>query len=629
MGFEQLATLVVLAIVVIALMQEVIGAEMVMLSGLTALVLLGVLPVDQALAGFGNASVITIASLYVVGTGLRSTGALESISRWMFGQPRPGARLIRLLAPVAGLSAFMNNTPLVAFFLPVFIQLSKRIRVSPSRLLIPLSYATILGGTCTLVGTSTNLVVDGLLRNLAVERGGGPMSMFELTPVGLPVAIVGLTFLVTLGKRMLPDRQDLLERVERNPREYAVEMVIRPGCPLIGQTVRSGGLRDLHGLYLYRIERGGATVAPVGPDERLDLGDILCFSGVGGTVVDLQKIRGLDPVEHRWDWSAPKTPVAPIAPTTMLSLDSLEGLPPAAATVPPAAPRKGRQLFEVVVSATSPLLQQSIKDADFRTRYNAAIIAVHRSGEKIEQKIGKIVLQAGDTLLIDADEDFSRRWNHSPDFILVSGVEDSAPVRHDRAWIALSIFAIVLLGMSFASDSARISPTVIALSGAVLMTLTRCVRGNEAHRSVELSVLVLVAASLGIGKALESSGAARWLAAGLLSVFDGAGPVVVLGAIYILTVLLSELLSNNATAALMGTLAIEAANQRGLDARPFLIAVAVAASCAFATPIGYQTNLMVLNPGGYKFRDYFKVGLPLDFLCFVVAIIVIPLVWKF
>jgi Trk K+ transport system NAD-binding subunit len=419
-----------------------------------------------------------------------------------------------------------------------------------------------------------------------------------------------------------------MEYIETHPREYSVELIIRHNCPLAGQTVRSAGLRDLPGLYLYRIERGLATIAPVGPSDAMEVGDILCFSGVAGTVVDLQKIRGLDPVEHRDRTPPPGIAAAVAGAGDMVSLDSLEGLPAEAGTAKP-APRQGRQLCEVVISSTSPLLQQSIKDADFRTHYNAAIIAVHRSGEKLQHKIGQIFLRTGDTLLVDADEDFVRRWRHSPDFVLVSGVEDSAPVRHDRAWLALMIFAGVVLGMSLASDSAKISPTIIAVSGAALMVLSRCVRNQEAHRSVELSVLVLVAASLGLGKALESSGAAAWLAGGLLSACEGSSPVVVMAVIYILTVILSELLSNNATAALMGTLAIEAAVQRGISARPLLIAVAIAASCAFATPIGYQTNLMVLNPGGYKFSDYVKVGLPLNFICAVIAIIIIPLVWKF
>src|SRR5258708_7390664 len=203
-----------------------------MLTGLALLVLLGVVDMETALGGFANPSVITIGALYVVGTGLRSTGALETISGWMFGKPKPGAPLLRFLAPISGLSAFMNNTPLVAFFLPIFIPLAKRLRISPSRLLIPLSYAAILGGVCTLVGTSTNLVVDGTLRNLNSEQGGGAMSMFELTPVGLPVAVIGLVYLVTVGTRLLPNRQDLMEYIETHPRQYSAGFIIRHHCPL-------------------------------------------------------------------------------------------------------------------------------------------------------------------------------------------------------------------------------------------------------------------------------------------------------------------------------------------------------------------------------------------------------------
>lgn len=629
MTFDLVATLIVLAIILVGLMQESIGPEMVMLSGLTALVALGVIGIDEALKGFASESVIIIGSLFVIGTGLRSTGALETVSRIMFGKPAPGAKPIRFFAPIAALSAFMNNTPLVAFFLPVFMQLAKRIRVSPSKLLIPLSYASILGGVCTLVGTSTNLVVAGFLKDLSPEWGGGEMTMFELTPVGVPICIVGLIYLVTIGIRWLPDRQDLMEYIETHPREYSIEMMVGASYPFAGRSIRIAGLRDLPGLYLYRIERGDQTISPVGPDEVLRVGDILCFSGVPANIVDLQKIRGFDPVEHRTVPVQPAPTVAvPGSGTTLPSLDSLEGLPAADISVKP-APRTGRQLCEVVISSISPLQDQSIKDIDFRTRYNAAIIAVHRSGQKLQQKIGQIVLQAGDTLLIDADETFVRRWKHSPDFILVSGVEDSAPLHHERAWIALTVFAAVVIGMSLASFVDWVDQTLVAMAGAALMVLTRCVRSQEAQRAVEISVLVLVAASLGIGKAMQASHADQWLAEGLISACHGAPPVVVMAVLYVMTVILSELLSNNATAALMAGLAISTSQVLGVSARPMLIAVTIAASCAFATPIGYQTNLMVLNPGGYRFKDYIKVGLPLNFLCCIVSIIIIPLIWKF
>lgn len=616
MPFDLVVTLIVLTLVIFALVQEKIGPEVVMLAALVVLVITGVLKMSDALSGFASESVITIGSLFVVGAGLQSTGGLNYLSRWLLGNPKPKTSFLRLFAPIAGLSAFMANTPLVAFFLPIFIQLAKRLRVSPSKLLIPLSYVSILGGTCTLIGTSTNLVVDGLMR----KQGLAPMGMFELAPVGVVIIIVGLIYMATFGQRILPDRQDLLEYMEAHPREYSLEMIVGDNCSLTGQSVRAAGLRDLPGLYLYRIERAGAVITPVEPRERLQSGDLLCFSGMVATVVDLQKIRGLDPVEHR-QRPQPSTNESPVESTSGLSsLDSMEGLP---ALVAP-APRVGRQLCEVVISPASPLVARSIKDTDFRSRYNAAIIAVHRSGQKLQHKIGQIVLQSGDTLLIDADDDFVRRWRHSPDFILVSGVDDSAPILHHRAGLALAIFLGAVVAMSIVRE-----PALAALCGAVLMVVCRCVNGQEALRNIDISVLLLVASAMGISKALESTGAAKLLANGLLSACQGAGPVGVLAVLYVLTVLLSELLSNNATAALMGSLAIAIANQKEIDPRPLLIAVAIASSCAFATPIGYQTNLMVLNPGGYRFKDYVKVGLPLNFLCAIVAVFVIPLVWSF
>jgi len=623
-------TMAVLVFVLLGLLQDSIAAEVVMFTALVILVATGVLPFKTAVEGFADKSCLAIGALYVVGLGLRSTGALESISALMFGKPSPQTPRIRLLAPISALSAFMNNTPLVAFFLPIFVNISRRMKISPSQLLIPLSYATIMGGVCSKIGTSTNIVVAGAMERAGDVLSGGPsMAFFEVSWVGVPITIVGLTFLVTVGQRLLPNRQDILEYAETHPREYTLEMLVTPSCPLIGQTVRAGGLRDVGGLYLHRIERSSEVISAVGPDEVLRSGDLLYFSGMASHVVDLQKIRGLVPIDHREQ--QPDNLLSTTAATTAGSLDSFEGVDTPAAPPPKPMPRRGRQLCEVVISSTSPLLGQSIRDSDFRRRYNSAIMAVHRSGQKLDQKIGTIVLLTGDTLLVDADEDFVHRWRHSPDFVLVSGLEDTAPVRHDRAWIALLIFLAVLLGMSFGPDSKENvywNQSLVAMCGAVAMLWTRCVRGNDAIRAIDMGVIVLVAASLGIGQALEISGAASWIATKLLAVSSPFGPVAVLATVYLLTMVLSELLSNSATAALMCTLAKSIALQQGLDARPLMIAIAIAASCAFATPIGYQTNLMVMNPGGYRFRDYLKVGLPLDLICFIVSMIVIPQVWS-
>ncbi len=608
-------TLLVLVGILVALAWDRVSAEIVMLAALLVLIGGGAVGVKDALEGFANPAVLTIAALFVIGGGLQATGAIEYLSGLLIGKPKPGTSYFRLLTPVAGLSAFTNNTTLVAFFLPVFVTVAKKMRISPSKLLIPLSYAAIMGGTCTLIGTSTNLVIDGALQAAKDPATGLPLpglGMFELTWVGLPVTLVGLVYLATISQKLLPNREDLLEYAETHPREYTVELIVREQCPLVGQSIRRSGLRDLPGLYLYAIERHGERLAPVEPQERIETDDLLCFSGVLSNVVELQKIRGLDPVEHYGE----------LRGAAAESFDSMEGVPEPARP----APRTGRQLCEVVISPRSPLIGRTVKETDFRARYQASIMAVHRSGQKLSQKIGTIVLEAGDTLLVDAGEDFLRRWRNSPDFILVSGLENSAPVAHHRAWLALGIFGAVVLGMTIVPSQA----VLVALGGATLMIVLGCLPTGQAHRAVELPVLLLVAAALGVGKALDSSGAAEWLAGGLVAACEPLGPIAVLAVFVLITGLLTELLSNNATAALMGALALAIAPKvgpEGIDPRPLLIAVAATASFGFATPIGYQTNLMVLNPGGYKFRDYLKVGIPLDLICWTMTIVLVWLFW--
>jgi di/tricarboxylate transporter len=608
MSFELIVTLLVLLGLLLGLLQERISAEIVMLMALLILVFTGVVPVKKALEGFSNETIVTLGALFVVAAGLQTTGAIETLSGLLLGRPKPGTPIFRLIAPVAALSGFMNNTPLVAFFLPIFVNTAKKIKVSPSQLLIPLSYASILGGTCTLIGTSTNLTVNSEL----LRRGDVGFGMFELSWVGIPVTIVGLIYLSLFAKRLLPNNSDLLEYAQSHRREYTAELLVQSTCPLIGKTIRQSGLRELPGLYLYAIERNGERLSPVSPKEKIALGDLLVFSGVISTVVDLQKIRGLMPVDHH--------EVDPESVGPRWSLESMEGVTP---TPPRAAPRSGTKLCEVVVAPGSPLVGRSVKDADFRARYEASIIAVYRAGEKISQKIGQIVLSPGDSLLVDAAEDFPKRWRNSPDFVLVSGVEDTAPVDHRRAWMALAIFLSVVLGMTLLSKMSAI----VAVSGAVVMILSGCVAPRHAYRQIEMSVLILIAAALGVSSALDSSGAAEWIASGLLGMVKDFGPIAVLAAVVVITGLLTELLSNNATAALMSVLVYAIAQQMNMDPRPLLIAVTLTASYGFATPIGYQTNLMVLNPGGYKFKDFLRIGIPMDIICWTMTILIISMLW--
>lgn len=590
MSWEAWFTLTVVTLGVAALIREVLAPDLILLGILAVLLVSGILSPQEALAGFANPAVISVGALFVVAGAMQNTGALGFVATRLFGRIRGDRQaLLRLMLPVAGISAFLNNTPIVAMFTPVVIDWARRHRLSPSRFLIPLSYAAILGGTCTLIGTSTNLVVNGLM----VGAGMPGMSFFELSPVGVPCAVVGLAFIALIGRRLLPDRKDLIESLEESQREYLTELEVRADCPLAGQRIEEAGLRHLPGLFLIRIERAEETVAPVGPEERLQVGDRLVFTGVVSTIVDLQKIRGLVPAgDHR---------------------DGQEHF------------LTRENLSEAVVSEDSPLVGSTIRDANFRTHYGAAVVAVHRRGRRLSGKIGDIVLHAGDTLLLEASPGFARAYRNAPDFYLVSEVPDSTPPRFHKAVPALVVLVAVV-----ALVTTELLPMVTAaLLAASAVVVLGCLSVGEVRGSVDMSVLILIAAAFGVSKALEKTGAAGVVASVLIEAGVGMGPSGVLAMVYLATLIFTEFLSNAAAAALMFPIAAAVARQFGVDARPFAIAIAIAASAAFASPLGYQTHLMVYGPGGYRFSDFLKIGIPLNLLIFVVAMLCIPYTWPF
>ncbi len=595
----------VLVVLFLSLVRDWGPPDAVMLGSTVVLGLSGVLTPPEVFAGFSNESLLTVGALFVVAAALRETGALDMIGNLMLGKARTErGTLVRMGTALTPLSAFLNNTPIVAMFVPVISDWCRKNRVSPSRLLIPLSYITILGGVCTLIGTSTNLVVDGLMRATVSESPERmdalhPMSLFELGKAGLPMAIVGILFLLTIGRRLLPDRKELLDQLSDSSREYLVDMLVRPDCRLVGQTVEQAGLRRLPGLFVIEITRGEQVITPVEPDIILQAGDRLTFTGVVSTIIDLERIPGFVPAADENYTAKP-------------------------------AERRQRRLCEAVVSRTSPVLRKTIRDADFRALYNAAVVAVHRGGVRLKGRIGDIVLREGDTILLQTGPHFARAHRNNPDFFLVSGIEESRPVRHDRA--KLSLILLAALVFLFTTSQVIGIPEVIAVYLiAGLLIATRCISTTDARQSVDWSTIVTIAASFGLGKAIHKSGLdAR--AAGLLldplhSLGPDWGPLLALSIIYLVGVLASELLTNNASAALMFPFAIAAADAFGVNPRPFAMAVAFSASAAFATPLGYQTHLMVLGPGGYKFKDFIRIGVPLDLLLWVLASIMIPLAW--
>ncbi len=592
--WEGWLTIAVIGLVLFALASGRLSPVATLFSGLAVLITTAALTGSERLidasalaAGFGSTGLITVGLLFVVAAGLTRTGGVALLTKPLLsGAGGLRSAQWRLLTPVAGLSAFLNNTPIVALFLPVVDDLARRLKVPASRLYLPLSYAAILGGTCTLIGTSTNLIINDLLRNQTNDPG---LALFDLAWVGVPVTLVGLAYILMASGILLPDRREAMEE-RLDPKRYTVEVEVVADGPLVGQSIEEAGLRHLTGLFLAEIDRQGRIMPAVAPSEILQSGDRLVFVGVLESVVDLHKMRGLKP-----------------------ATDAVDDL---------AEPRRERCLVEAVVSQSCPLIGRSIRAGRFRERYQAAVIAVSRGGRQLTGKLGDIVLRPGDTLLLETHPSFIERQQDSRDFYLVSGVADSAPPQHEKATLALPI----LIAMVILATTPWVSMLNAALLAAIALIATRCMNLSEAIRNIDWNVLLVIGAALGLGQALENSGAASVIGDQVMTLTAGQ-PLLTLAAIYLMTLIATEVITNNAAAVLVFPIAMAAAESMGVSATPFVIAIMVAASAAFATPIGYQTNLMVYGPGGYRFLDYVRFGLPLDLIVMTVALVVIPWVW--
>ncbi|MBT8134583.1 MAG: anion permease [Gammaproteobacteria bacterium] len=563
--------------------------DIVLVGGLTLLLLAGVLSPEQALSGLANEGMVTVGVLYIVVAGLRETGGIGWIVHSVLGRPRSLQHAqIRLMAPVAAMSAFLNNTPVVAMFIPAINDWTKRNRLSVSKLMIPLSYASIVGGTCTLIGTSTNLVVNGLLIK---ETGSTGLTMLEIAWVGVPLVLVVFVFILLCSKWLLPERVPAISRYD-DAREYTVEMLVEKGSVLSGKSIEEAGLRQLPGMFLIEIDREGQIMPAVSPYEVLRDGDRLVFAGVIESVVDLQKTKGLKPASNQ-----------------IYKLDSS---------------RQDRVLVEAVVSDSCPLVGKSVCKGRFRNFYNAVIIAVARNGRRVKQKIGDIVLRPGDTLLLESHHSFVEQQRNSRDFFLVSEIDGAYPPQYQKAMLAMSILALMILLVT----TGWLSMLKASMLAAGLMIITRCTTGREARRSVDWQILIVIAASFGLGSALHNTGAAESIAISLIELADGDA-VIALTLMFAATALLSAVATNNAAAVIMFPIALTTASNLDVSFMPFVLTLMIAASTSFATPIGYQTNLMVYGIGGYRFSDYLLIGIPLTLLVGLTTIIVVPLVWHF
>jgi di/tricarboxylate transporter len=586
-SFEAWAVLTAVACAFVCMVRGWAATEVALAVALAALMLLGIVEPRQALAGFGNEQLHTVALLFIAAAALRSAGSLGVLtSRLMIPTRNLSLAVLRLSLPVALLSSVLNNTPIVAMLIPEVRAWARRTGIPASRLLIPLSYAAIVGGLITIIGTSTNLVVIGLVN----EAGRQPIGFLEIGRIGVPLALLTLVFLTLSARWLLPDRPDV-DAAFSNPQTFTTEILIDAEGPYSGRRLADIRVDDLPSLAPVEIERRGQVIPAPRPDHVLQSGDRLVFAGPAAALLALRSYPGLsvarDQVFHREN--------------------------------------PQRQFVELLISPRCPLIGRRVGDGTFRQRYNAAVIAVARHGDRVENaRLGDWELRAGDILLVEVGADFFERHRASTDFYLVTPRGAPQVASPARAWTGLA----VLGGMVAAAAAGWLSMFKAATAAVGILFAARLLNRDVIRGALDVPVLLTIALSFGLGVALETSGAAAGMAA-VVGAFGDGHPWIALAAVYLATVLVTEMITNNAAAALMIPVAFAIADRLEVSHLPFTVAVMVGASASFMTPIGYTTNLMVYGPGGYRFTDFARAGIPLAVLTALVTLALTPVLWPF
>ena len=587
MSLDALITLGVLLVFLGIIIRGRLAVDFALAGAMVALLVFGVLTPNEAFSGFSNPALFIIACFYVVASALKESGALHWwVMRLLGNSGSIKGAIPRIMGPVALSSSMISNTPVVAIFIPLIQDWARRHKLSVSKLLIPLSYASILGGTCTLIGTSTNILVVGMLQSTPEANS---LSLFSPALIGIPLVILGIVYFVVIGHRLLPDRGGVVESMP-DTREYAVSMRVEEGGPLAGMSIAEAGLRHLQFSFLSEIQSKGHIIPAVGPEEILSGNDILIFVGQPEGVSELRQFRGLVPAEGE-----------------VLKLD---------------VPYSSRALIEAVISPVSNLVGKTVKASSFRTMFGGVILSVSRNGDRINQKVGSIVLRAGDTLLLEAARGFVRRHRYSRDFLLLSRIDDASIPDVSKAPIALGLLGLFVVVVV----SGLMSLVASSLLLVVALAATGCISMEFAQRSIDFRVLLAIGASLALGFALQKTGLADIAAQGIILLADG-NPFLNLVLLYLATVMATELITNNAAAVLMFPLAQALSVELDASLLPFVMIIMFAASASFLTPFGYQTNLMVQGPGGYHFADYFRVGILLSLMVGVTVVLLVPLFW--
>ena len=579
-----LLTICVVVAMFVLFVRETYPTEVVALAGAALMLATGVLPYDAALAVLSNPAPWTIAAMFIVMGALVRTGALELLTRMAERQARkrPKTAVIGVLLSVMGASAIMNNTPVVVVMIPVMVQLSGVLGAKASKFLIPLSYAAIMGGSLTLIGTSTNLLVDGVARGEGLEA----FTIFEILPIGLVVCLWGLIYLGLFGRHLLPDRDSMANMLsDRSSKmKFFTEAVIPPDSNLIGQEVTTVQLFKREGVRLIDVVRGDKSLRRNLKGIELQVGDRVVLRTQMTEILSLHENKELKPVDQ----------VSAVETSTV----------------------------EVLITPGCRMIGKSLGVMRLRRRYGVYTLAVHRRNQNIGRQLDDLVVRVGDTLLLEgAPEDIQRL---AVDMELVDVSHPSARAyRRSHAPIAVAALAgIVVLA------ALNIAPILLlAIVAVALVLVTRCIDADEAFSFVDGRLLALIFSMLAVGAALQNSGAIALIVDGVAPVLETVPPTVVVLAVFLLTSTFTEIVSNNAVAVIMTPLAIGLGSALGLDPRPLVVAVMIAASCAFATPIGYQTNTLVYGPGGYRFTDFTRVGLPLNLSMACIVSLIIPLIW--
>jgi di/tricarboxylate transporter len=574
----------VLAFIIISLYTELIGPAFTFLIGVIILGLFRILTPREILNGFGNDQVAVIIMLLLLGDTIRKTDLIDRILDRIFKQSLSQTGfLARLTAFVGSLSSFMNDTPLVAILMPYVHSWSKRNNIRPSKLLIPLSYAAILGGCVTLIGTSTNLIVSGMVKDQSIIPGLEPVGLFDFTIAGLPMLILGTLYLVLFSNRLLPNRKDAMTNFSNQSREYLVEAEIRSGSGIIGKTIEEANLRNLPGLFLVEISRGEESWPAVPPSMLLEEGDVLVFAGDTATIAEM--------------------------------INSSSGL--TLKEVGMFKKRRHTEVVELVVSQNAVLVNKTVKEANFRNLYDGAILAVHRNGERIQGKIGNVRLRAGDVLLVLAGEDFGGRSRISNEFYLLSRVAEFSNLKWYQNLILFGGAATAII----TSALGLISLFMALLILMILILAAKITTPKELPKSIDYNLAIIIVLAMALGTAMTKTGMADIIAHFFIDVLKPFGAVGLLAGIFLVTNILGSYITAKAAAALIFPISVTAAMQMDLPTMPFVVIVAHAAAANFITPMGFQTNLMVYGPGGYNFRDYMKIGWPLAVMYWIVSVV--------